>query len=249
MRPKTTHHACTVPELLTKSSILSSYLKTLSKDQISRSMKVSETLTEDVHEIIHEWGANQKIPSAAVDTFLGDIYSGLQAAKWTEAQRNFAQNNLRILSGLYGILKPMDAIAPYRLEMGYRLPDDPYKNLYTYWSDTIAKALPDSETILNLAANEYSKVVIPYLDPGKIITPQFLTISPKTNEPTFVVVHAKIARGAFANWIITNKILNRSLLKNFSDIGYTYDKTMSTENAPVYICQTFAGKGLSVRLS
>ena len=179
---------------------------------------------------------------------MGDIYSGLRASTLTPAQRDYADVHLRILSGLYGMLRPYDGVMPYRLEMGYRLPEAPYTNMYAFWGETIANCLPGSGLIVNLASIEYSRTVMPFVDAARVVAPKFLTKDPKTGEPTFVVVHAKIARGAFARWLITSKTTAVEKLSEFADIGYRYDAASSTSAEPVFVCGTFAGKGLSVRL-
>lgn len=212
-------------------------------------MKVSKTLAEKTHALFADWTTNMSWQTPAIDSFLGDIYSGLQAASWSDADRGYAQQHLFILSGLYGVLAALDGIYPYRLEMGYKLPSPRFGNLYTYWGHKIADSLPKQVTILNLAATEYSKVVTPFVEHTRIITPSFLTVSPKTGRPTFVVVHTKIARGAFARWIVQNRINDPSQLHTFAEIGYDYNSSLSTANQPVFVCSTFDGIGLSMRLS
>lgn len=238
------------PQLLESASEMAAYLKSLSPSDVARIMKISPKLAHETCTLISGWSGSPKYQRAAVDSFIGDIYSGLQAQRWSVADRRYADQHLRILSGLYGTLRPFDGIYPYRLEMAYRLPDEPFKSLYAYWGDRIAKALPSTETIVNLAAAEYSKAVLPHLGPSaKVVTPQFMTISPKTGQPVFVVVHAKIARGAFAGWMIRQRVDNPTSLTRFNQLGYVYDRESSTDDSPVFICREFGGLGLSVRLS
>lgn len=225
---------------------LNGYLKNLDPRQLVISMKISNRLASTVHNELISWQAESE--SAAIDTFLGDIYSGLQVPTWSQKDRNYAQTHLRILSGLYGILRPLDGISPYRLEMGYKLPGEPYKNLYDFWASEIAKTIQDEKLFVNLAAIEYSKVITDHHKSARFISPKFLTISAKTNEPTFVVVHTKIARGAFARWMIRNQIKSIDQFAKFSDCGYEYSSELSSINEPVFICKEFKGLGLSVRL-
>ena len=185
----------------------------------------------------------------AIDSFIGDIYSGLQAMTLSKVDRYYANDCLVILSGLYGVLRPLDGVHPYRLEMGYKFPDIPYNNLYQFWSDRLAQALPQDRTIINTSSAEYTKAIFPYLPNARIITPKFLTVSPVTHEPTFVTVHAKIARGAFARWLIRNRIEDEASLRNFSELGYRYDPARSTKGEPAFVARTFKGVGLSIRLS
>lgn len=250
MRPAESNQsrALTQPQLLKKTSELNSYLKTLSVTQLAQSMNLSSNLANITHQLITNWSTQEYYQRAAIDSFLGDIYSGLQVGTLSDEDRMYANKTLRILSGLYGILRPLDGIYPYRLEMGYRLPDEPYKNLYRFWGNTIAATLPSTGPIINLTAVEYSKTILPYVDNNRVVTPSFLTMSPKTNRPTFVTVHTKIARGAYAHWLITHKISNKLDLNGFDEIGYEYETTLSTDSQPVFVCQEFGGKGLSIRL-
>lgn len=237
------------PLLIDKTKELDRYIKTLSTKQIAKAMHVSDKLAEKTHGLISGWTDDPSQQRVAIDSFLGDIYSGLQVPSWTVDDRKYADKTLRILSGLYGIIRPLDDIYPYRLEMGYKLPDKKYSNLYKYWGDSIAKTLSNDQRIINLSAVEYSKTITEYIDNDRIISPSFLTINPKTKEPGFVVVHAKIARGAFANWLIKNRVSDISDLKNFTDLGYKYDEKLSTPQIPVFVCKEFGGIGLSLRLT
>lgn len=238
------------PKLLSKTTELAKYLRTLRIKDIESSMQLSSAMAEKTHQLLNNWSANPNTLRPAIDAFLGDIYSGLQVQSFSPADRAYANKHLFILSGLYGVLRAHDSIHPYRLEMGYKLPDEPYKSLYKFWGDSIAKQLPASSAIINLSAVEYTKAVFPHLSKNQqIITPKFLTVSPKTGEPTFVTVHAKVARGAFARWLIQNQIDNPSDIVKFNDIGYTYDAAASTSEQPVFVCKEFGGIGLSVRLT
>jgi len=236
------------PELLNKAKELANYLKTLSPAQVAKVMQISAQLAEKTSQTIANWDTAPAHQSLAIDSFVGDIYSGLQASQLHAADRTYANQNLRILSGLYGILKPLDAICPYRLEMGYRLPDVPYQNLYQFWGDRIARTLPDEGWIINLTAVEYAKTITPFVDNQRIITPRFLTFNPQTKQTTFVVVHAKVARGAFAHWMIKHRVEDVNDLHKFNDLGYTYEPTLSTAGEPAFVCHEFGGLGLSVRL-
>ncbi len=235
------------PELLEKVKPLASYLKTLSPAQLQKIMKLSPSLAKKTHELIAEWTSEPEKQSIALDSFIGDIYSGLQAPTFTSSDREYAHKTLRILSGLYGIIRPLDGISPYRLEMGYKFPDAPFSNLYKYWGKSIAETLPTTGPIINLASDEFSDTVTPFVEPSRIIAPKFLTISPKTGEPTFVVIHAKITRGAFAHWLIKSRTSQIEDLKKFTDLGYEYDEKLSTPNSPVFVCKEFGGKGLSMK--
>lgn len=237
------------PALITKAQELADYTKTLSVKQLEECMQFSNTMAIKTHAILQEWNTDPDAARPAIDSFLGDIYSGLQVQSLSSEDREYANSHLYILSGLYGVLRALDSIHPYRLEMGYKLPDQPYKNLYHYWGEALAAQLPNKQPIINVSAVEYTKAVLPHLSTAQVITPKFLTISTKTGKPTFVTVHTKIARGAFARWLIVHRITSISQLSDFSDLGYRYEAQLSTDTEPVYICESFQGLGLSVRLT
>jgi uncharacterized protein len=239
-----------MPVLLDRAEELIVYLRTLSPRQLSQIMTISADLAAKTQEQYAKWttAPGQQAPAAA--SFVGDIYSGLRIDSFNAADRRYAEAHLRILSGLYGILRPFDGISPYRLEMGYRLPPGKYSNLYTFWGTSIADQLPSSGRIINLAAGEYSKTVVTHVAADRVVSPKFLTVDPATKQPRFVVVHAKIARGAFARWLITKRVTDSpAAICVFDDIGYRYDEALSRPGEPVFVCQEFGGKGLSVRLT
>jgi len=239
-----------VPVLMDRASELVGYLRTLTRQQLAKIMTISAEMAAKTQEQYANWTTEPKRQAPAAATFVGDIYSGLQIDSFTAADRAHADRHLRILSGLYGILRPFDGICQYRLEMGYRLPPGRYASLYRFWGDSIARQLPASGRIVNLAANEYSKTVLPYVDADRVVTPRFLTVDPATRKPKFVVVHAKIARGAFARWLVTERVKDTpAAIRAFADIGYTCDDALSTPSDPTFVCREFEGKGLSVRLT
>lgn len=237
------------PQLLKQATELATYLKTLSTDQISSSMQLSSPMALKTKELVDNWSNTPESTLPAIDAFLGDIYSGLQVQSFSDEDRRYANQHLFILSGLYGILRALDSISPYRLEMGYRLPDEPFNNLYKFWGSVIADQLPTDSNIINLSAVEYTKAISMYPTDSKVITPKFLTNDPKTGEPKFIVVHAKIARGAFARWLIKQQIETIDAVVQFTDLGYSYRPDLSTPDEPVFVCKQFGGIGLSVRLT
>lgn len=238
------------PALLGRAEELIGYLRTLPAQELSRIMSISADLAAKTKQQYVEWSTAPDRQTPAATTFVGDIYSGLQVDSLSASDRRYADAHLRILSGLYGVLRPFDGISPYRLELGYRLPPGDYSNLYRFWGTSIAEQLPSSGRIVNLAANEYSKVVLPHVDPDRVVTPRFLTVHPATQQPKFVVVHAKIARGAFARWLVAERVKDTETgIRKFSEIGYQYDEELSTPGEPAFVCQEFGGKGLSVRLT
>lgn len=258
----TSNKSSQTPINYAKSQTLAAYLKNLSQSQLQKTMSLSPTKAEQTHQLLQNFSSNHPT-LAAIDIFLGDIYSGLQAQSFSQQDRDYANNNtLFILSGLYGALKPLDQIQPYRLEMGYKLPGNAHgpsqpdiTSLYKFWGDTIAQQLPKNQPIINLSAVEYTKAMFPHLKTieglkgVQVITPKFLTLSPKTGEPTFVAVHTKIARGAYARWLIANRVQDLAKLKEFNDLGYTYNAPLSAPDQPVFVAKEFKGLGLSVRLT
>jgi cytoplasmic iron level regulating protein YaaA (DUF328/UPF0246 family) len=219
-------------------------------DSVGDVMKLSPAKAAQVQKMWSEWSLDPATSIPAVDAFIGDIYSGLQVNKWSKDDREYAHKHLRILSGLYGMLRACDGVRPYRLEMGYKLPTG--VSMYAFWKDASDKMLsvipPETSHLINLSSVEYTKALLPYTD-LPVITPKFLTVSPKTGEPEFVTVHAKVARGAFARWMIQERVESTDALKDFSDLNYSYDVSRSSENEPVFVCQEFGGIGLSVRLT
>jgi len=248
MRSHAAAPTATTPLLIHKARALAAYLQTLSTAQLQAAMHISVPLAGKVHATLAAWNAFPDQQSLAVDSFVGDIYSGLRASTLSADDRDYAQTTLRILSGLYGVLRPYDGIRPYRLEMGYALPDQPFSNLYTYWGPDIAAALPTEGLVVNLSAAEYTKTIMPYIDSARVVAPRFLTVNLQTNEPAQVIVHTKIARGAFARWLMMSRVSSRDSLVQFNDLNYHYDAALSTPAEPTFVCDAFGGIGLSVRL-
>ncbi len=182
---------------------LDQLLKTYSTKKLQTAMHLSLALAQKTYALIEAWSVEPSRQSPALEAFIGDIFIGLDAPSLTPAEQLYAQEILFIVSGLYGMLRPLDGIMPYRLEMYYRLKGKAL-SLYNFWGASIAKTLPDS-LIVNLASIEYAKAFKPYIENRTIIEPQFLTLMPNESQPKFVALHAKIARGAFARWLIQTK--------------------------------------------
>lgn len=171
--------------------------------------------------------------------FNGDTYQGLEAKTLDEDDLNWAQDHLRILSGLYGLLRPLDAIQPYRLEMGSKLKTRRGMNLYQYWGDQIANGLNDqaketgTDTLINCASQEYFGAAQTKALKLKVITPQFLEV--KDDKPRIVSFFAKRARGAMARYIVTERLTDPEGIKGFSTGGYAYDADLSTPEKPAFV--------------
>ena len=241
MRPPSndtqTHQA---PLLQDKTQALGKYLQSLSVDELQRHMQLSVAKAQQTYQLLQSWSLSKSGNRPAIDAFLGDIYSGLQVQTFDNDDRNYANEHLLILSGLYGGLRALDSIQPYRLEMGYKLPSEEYGNLITYWGNSIAGLIPKNTTVINLSAVEYTKAVLPHIK-NQVITPRFMTISQKTGEPTFVTVHAKITRGAFAHWLIKNRVTETDAFPTFTELGYAYDAKMSATDEPVLYAENLKG--------
>ena len=234
--------AFTRPQFLGQSRNLIQILKTKSAAEIKKLMSLSDNLAELNVDRYRKWKAPAKIgPTArqAAYAFMGDVYQGLDFSSLKSKDRDFAQKSLRILSGLYGLLKPLDLIAPHRLEMGTRLANEQGSNLYAFWGDTQTKALNREfkalghSTLLNLASDEYFKSVKPKALKADIVTPRFLD---SNDGKTYKVIsfYAKRARGTMARWLIQQKVDTPDQLKEFSEDGYRYDKKRSEPNQPVF---------------
>jgi cytoplasmic iron level regulating protein YaaA (DUF328/UPF0246 family) len=174
---------------------------------------------------------NEANAKQALLAFKGDVYTGLDAESFDEADYQFAQSHLRILSGLYGLLKPMDLMQPYRLEMGTKLQNDAGKNLYSYWGSTITDRLNEeldsnqAPVVVNLASNEYFKSVQAKGLNARLISPEFKDL--KNGQYKIISFYAKKARGLMTRYAIKNRIENPEELKQFDLEGYAFNASMS----------------------
>lgn len=170
--------------------------------------------------------------------FTGEVYKGLDAESLSEKELEKAQKNLRILSGMYGLLKPMDLIHPYRLEMGTRWDiKDGISSLYQFWGDKLTKSLlketEKGEAIINLASAEYNKAILWKKVKNPVVTPVFKEF--KNGEYKVVMIFAKHARGAMARYIIQNELTNLEDLKNYQVDGYSFDEKQSSASEWVFV--------------
>ena len=223
------------PALLEQAIALDRTLKAKSVAELKSLMHLSAKLAASTHDLIGGWNADPEQQIPAIDAFQGDIFRGLRAASMSEDDRVYANDVLRILSGQYGILRPFDGITPYRLELMYGLAGDGFANLYQFWGEAVAKTLPSKGLIVDAASDEYARLVRPFVDPARIVEPHFLTVDVSGGEPTFVVVHAKVARGAFARWLITTRITDPAEFHGFADLDYVWEESISTLERPVFI--------------
>ena len=232
------------PDLLDRSAELVSVMAKKSPNEISSLMSVSDKLGELNFQRFQDWERPFTPDNArpALLAFDGDVYTGMDAPN-SFGERDFthAQKTLRILSGLYGLLRPLDLMQPYRLEMGTRLATDHGANLYDFWGSTITEELntaiaasPGANVLIDLASKEYfGSVRVPELD-ADVIAPVFLDAK---GDGDFKIVSffAKRARGAMAGWMIKNRVTSRSGLHDFDGMGYRYDPQRSTPISPTFI--------------
>jgi len=230
----------TRPRLDTDTRALAKVAKKQSAADLGRLMHISDNLAQLNAERFRAFDLEGRSNSAAPAglTFDGDVYWGLEATSLSEDALGYAQDHLRILSGLYGVLRPMDAIQPYRLEMGTKMANTRGKSLYDFWGSRIGEQLASDleahadQTIVNLASNEYFKAVDTGALPGKVIEASFLNV--KDGEARRLMYHVKFARGLMARWIMENRIEKANDLRGFDAEGYTFDSSASSDTHLVF---------------
>ena len=229
----------TAPQFLNQSSKLIKILRQKEQKDIASLMGLSDKLASLNFDRYQSWKASKTLSDDAkpsVLVFKGDVYQGLSADTFNTKQLKFSQKHLRILSGLYGILKPMDLIKPYRLEMGTKLVTDKGKNLYEFWRKKITSALndelKDGEFLLNLASVEYFKAIDKKVLKAPVINAVFKNF--KNGEYKTIAIFAKIARGLMARYVIDSNANHINDIKGFNYGGYGFSETMSTDTDLVF---------------
>lgn len=230
----------TQPQFLDQSAALINTMRKQSPKNLSKLMGISPKLAELNAGRYQDWHLpfTPDNAKAAVLAFKGDVYLGLEAEKYSERDFNFAQRNLRIISGLYGVLRPLDLIQPYRLEMGTKIKNVGGTDLYQYWNDTLTTSLNDelskhrNKTLINLASNEYFKAIKPDLLPNRVVTPIFKDY--KNGAYKILSFFAKKARGYMATYIVRNRIIKPDDIKSFDVDGYRFNAELSNENDWVF---------------
>lgn len=216
----------TTPRFLKESQILEEKLKSMSYDELRRLWKTNESLT---HQCFEELQERQFKPlTCAIHAYDGIAFKYLHPFSMSDSEREYLNKHLRILSGMYGVLTPTDGIVPYRLEMGVKS-----LNLYEFWGGKIYKSL-DDHVIINLASKEYSKCITDYLtEDDQCIEIQFLrNIKGKLKQQA---TYAKMARGAMISYMAKEKIEDLEDLKKFNDLGFCFNKSLSSKNCFVFI--------------
>lgn len=230
----------TTPDFLKQSRALIAILRDLSVQEVAGLMHLSDKLAALNVARYADWSQHftDKNSRAAILAFKGDVYEGMQAWTFTPDDHDFAQQHLRILSGLYGLLRPLDRLQPYRLEMGTTLANPAGRNLYAFWGDTIAQALnaalaeQGDDILVNLASDEYNKAALTKALQARIITPQFR--EEKDGQFKMVSFYAKRARGLMAAHIVKNRLTEVDSIKDFCADGYAFNKKLSKDGTLVF---------------
>ncbi len=227
-----------LPEFTDKSIQINNSIKDLSAPDLSKLMNISPKLSDLNWLRNQDFQKNNSLEKQAIFAFNGDVYDGIDINTISSSNHKKLQSTLRILSGLYGILKPFDKIKPYRLEMGTKISIDGSKNLYDFWkknvTNSILKEINEGEIIINLASNEYFSVIDSSLIDNKIITPQFKDF--KNGKLKIISFYAKKARGLMTRFLIDNDIQSSSDIENFNSSGYTFSHAETSEtSSPVFV--------------
>ncbi len=230
----------TQPEMLKKSQRLIEGLKKLNPGQVRKLMGLSEKLAQLNWQRYQDFSVPFSPTNArqALFAFKGDVYSGLAAETFNAEDLDFAQDHVRILSGLYGVLRPLDLIQPYRLEMGTKIGAGRSKNLYEFWDTLVTEAISrdlqheKQPVLVNLASEEYFKVIRPEALNGPVLK---ITFKENRNGTYRVIgIHSKRARGLMVNYVVANHLEKTDDLRNFSSEDYTFNADLSTDAELVF---------------
>lgn len=230
----------TVPEVLEKSEVLVNQLSTYEPLQLSDLMKISDKLAALNRQRYQDFETPFTPENAkqALLVFNGDVYRGIRVSEYDDEDLAFAQKHLRILSGLYGVLRPLDLMQPYRLEMGTKLKTEKGKNLYEFWGTQIAELINEAlvsaaaPCLVNLASNEYFKSIDRQVLKAKVLNLAFK--ENKSGVYKIVAIHAKRARGLMVDFAIRNRVENVEQLKDFDAAGYRFEKDESAPDTWVF---------------
>ena len=233
-------NAFTIPQQLKDSEKLIKQLRKLSVEEIKKMMSLSDNLAELNFQRYKDFGLpfNQQNAKQAIFAFKGDVYSGINTSSMTQQDFEYAQNHVRILSGLYGYLRPLDLIQPYRLEMKTKLENSKGADLYQFWGESITNFLNDEfkthsqKVLVNLASNEYWKSVQPKKLNAKVINVAFKEV--KDGKARIIAIFAKKARGMMTDFIVRNRVETVDGLKDFNYENYKFDASTSNENSFVF---------------
>ena len=232
------------PRMLERAEELVEVMRTKTVDEVADLMSISDDLAALNIARYHDFTTpfTRKNARPAVLAFAGDVYMGMSVRRrFGERDYTEAQKTVRILSGLYGVLRPLDLIQPYRLEMGSKLKTYRGDTLYEYWGGTITRLVnadlaesPGPDVVVNLASNEYFRAVRPDALEGRLISPRFFDADP-FGEYRVVPFFAKRARGEMAAWMVLNRVRSARGLRAFDGAGYRYDPDRSTPSEPAFV--------------
>ena len=232
---------CTEPKFHNEIMELVKVLSKTSIDELKALMDISDNLAKLNYDHYRKFETKftKENSKPAILSFKGDVYDGIDVNNYSSQDFDFAQKHLRILSGLYGLIRPLDLIQPYRLEMGIKLKTATNNNLYQFWGNKITNelnSLADEEYLINLASAEYFDSV----DKDKLTSKKIDVIFKEEKDDNYKIVglFAKKARGLMTNFIIKNKITNPELLKSFSESGYKFNQSFSNESQYVFTRKT-----------
>lgn len=236
---KSDYFTPTTPHFIKEAALIQSYLKEKSPDFLAQLMEISDKLANENWERNQKWNDNPNAEESnvALFSFTGEVYRGLDAPTLSNKALDYLQNNYRMLSGLYGLLKPSDLIMPYRLEMGRNFTFEHYKNLYEFWKEKISTQLNQEtahkELILNLASNEYFKATDRKKLHGTVIDFDFQEI--KSGKPKTIVVYTKHARGLMVRYCAETNAQTLDDVKAFNYENYFIDEKRSSETKLVFV--------------
>ena len=232
----------TIPEVIADAALLVDDLRRLSPQQLASLMSISDALATLNFQRYAEWSPrfSKRNAKQAVLAFNGDVYEGFDARSLSAADLDYAQQHVRVLSGLYGVLRPLDLLQPYRLEMGTRFANARGKDLYAFWGERITEALnaqlrkkpPGARVLVNCASEEYFKSVKPKRLEAPVITPVFEDW--KGGRYKVISFHAKRARGLMARFVVENRLETPQALKAFSAEGYCFDEGASNDSMYIF---------------
>lgn len=233
-------NAITQPLFPEEALLLNGVLKNMSKKKVGELMHISDALADLNYQRYNEFQSHFDTNNSrpAIYAFAGDVYTGLDTYTLPKKHEQHLQDSVRILSGMYGYLRPLDLLQPYRLEMGTKLPVGAYKNLYEFWKDKVTPSLneeiQENELVVNLASNEYFKVIDKKNLKGQLITPVFKDY--KNGKLKVISFFAKKARGTMARFLVENKANSLKDVLAFQKDEYRYSsKDTEKENEPVFI--------------
>ena len=235
------HPTCSEPDYLSLSKDLISGLAKLSSEEIGKLMGISPKLADLNRERYQSWRFKHDPQSSkqAILAFKGDVYEGLEAWNFKKSDFTYAQKSVRILSGLYGLLRPLDLIQPHRLEMGTSYENSAGKDLYAFWGDRLAKAINQdlkktkTKLLVNLASQEYFKAAQSKLIEGEMVAPVFK--DEKNGNFKIISFYAKKARGVMSSFLVRNRIDSLGGVRQFSEQGYQFCPEESTDSHPVFL--------------